>query len=119
MNGVKAYQETAVTTQSPGRLIVMLYEGAVKFLKLAVKALEENDYESKGKYINKAQAIITELNVVLDMDTGGEVAKNLRSLYLFMGRRLNKANIKKDPKIIHEVITLLEELNHGWKAITG
>ncbi len=119
MNGVKAYQETAVTTQSRGRLIVMLYEGAIKFLKLAVKALEENDCESKGKYINKAQAIITELNAVLDVEAGGEIAKNLRSLYLLMGKRLNEANIKKDPKLICEVITLMEELNQGWKAISG
>jgi len=119
MNGVKAYQETAVTTQSKGRLIVMLYEGAIKFMKLAVKALEEDDYEAKGKYINKADAIISELNAVLDMEAGGEIAKNLRSLYLFMSKRLHEANQKKDSNIIRELITLMEELNQGWKAISS
>ncbi|MHC4072157.1 MAG: flagellar export chaperone FliS, partial [Planctomycetota bacterium] len=67
MNGIRAYQDTAVTTQSKGRLIVMLYDGAVKFLKLAIKEAEAKNYEAKGNYINKAIDIINELNAVLDM----------------------------------------------------
>ncbi|MHC4352788.1 MAG: flagellar export chaperone FliS [Planctomycetota bacterium] len=117
MNGMQAYQDTAVTTQSKGRLIVMLYEGAVKFLKLAIKEAEAENFEAKGNYINKAQDIITELNAVLDMDAGGEIAGNLRKLYFFMNDRLSKANAKNDPEMIREVISLLEELNQGWKAI--
>ena len=117
MNGIEAYQDTAVTTQSKGRLVVMLYEGAIKFLKLAIKEIENNNPEAKGKYINKAEDIIIELNAVLDMDAGGEIAMNLRKLYMFMGRQLHKANIKQDPQIIREVIALLEELNQSWKAI--
>lgn len=117
MNGIRAYQDTAVTTQNRGRLIVMLYEGAVKFLKLAIRDAEAGDYEGKGNHINKAMDIITELNAVLDMDAGGEIATNLRKLYNFMNERLSQANIKNDPQMIREVITLLEELNQGWKAI--
>jgi len=117
MNGIQAYQDTAVTTQSKGRLIVMLYEGAVKFLKLAIKEVEAKNYEAKGNYINKAQDIITELNAVLDMEAGGEIAGNLRKLYFFMNERLSQANTKTDPEMIREVISLLEELNQGWKAI--
>jgi len=117
MNGIQAYQDTAVTTQSKGRLIVMLYEGAVKFLKLAIKEAEAENYEAKGNYINKAQDIITELNAVLDMEAGGDIAGNLRKLYFFMNERLSQANTKNDPEIIREVISLLEELNQGWKAI--
>lgn len=119
MNGLGAYQQAAVGTQSRGRLIVMLYDGAIKFLKLAVRELEAQNYEAKGQYINRAQDIINELNAVLDMEAGGEIAENLRKLYVFMGRRLSQANAKRDPQMIQEVIGLLNELNQSWKAITG
>jgi flagellar protein FliS len=119
MKGISAYQESVVATQSKGRLIVLLYDGAIKFMKLAIKELEANNYEAKGQYINKAQDIINELNAVLDMNAGGEIATNLRKLYCFMNNRLSEANIKRDPKMIREVIELMEELNQSWKAIAG
>ena len=117
MNGVEAYQDAAITTQSKGRLIVMLYEGAIKFMKMAIKELEANNYEVKGKYIAKTQDIILELNAVLDMEAGGEIAMNLRKLYMFMVRHLREANKKRDINMIGEVISLMEELNQSWKAI--
>jgi len=119
MKGVETYQQVAIGTQSKGRLIVMLYDGAIKFLKLAVKELEAQNYAAKGQYINRAQDVINELNAVLNMEAGGEIAQNLRKLYLFMNGRLSQANAKRDPQMIQEVITLLEELNQSWKAITG
>lgn len=119
MNGIGAYQQTTIGTQSKGRLIVMLYDGAIKFMKLAVKELEAGDYAAKGQYINRAQDIISELNAVLDMDGGGEIAQNLRKLYVFMNGRLRQANANRDPDMIREVITLTEELNQSWKAIAG
>ena len=117
MNGLQAYQNTAVTTQSKGRLVVMLYEGAIRFIKLAKKEIEARNFEDKGKYLAKAQDIIFELNAVLDMETGGEIAQNLRSLYLYMNRRLSEANVNLDQDTLNEVIALLEELNTSWKAI--
>ncbi len=119
MKAMEAYQQVAVTTQSKGRLVVILYDGAIKFLKLAIKELEAGNHAAKGQYINRAQDILHELNAVLDMGVGGEVAQNLRRLYLFMDRHLSQANAKRDPKMIQEVIGLLEELNQGWKTITG
>ena len=118
MSGITAYQDNAVTTQSKGRLIVMLYDGAIRFLRLAIKEIENNNYEAKGRYINKAIDILNELNVVLDMDAGGEIAGNLRKLYVFMINRLSEANIQSDPQLIRDVIKLMEELNSSWKAIT-
>ena len=120
-NGVEAYRDAAITTQSKGRLIVLLYEGAIKFMKLAIQELEAKqiNYEAKGRYIGKAQDIINELNAVLDTDAGGEIAANLRKLYCFMNNRLSQANIESDPQIIREVITMMEELNQGWKTIAG
>ncbi len=119
MNGIESYQRTAISTQSRGRLIVMLYEGAIKFMKLAIQEIEAGNWEAKGQYLNRAQDIISELNAVLDTEAGGEIARNLRRLYLFMNRRLAQANSKKDPQMIREVITLMEELNQSWKTITG
>jgi flagellar protein FliS len=119
MNGFNTYQETAVSTQSRGRLVVMLYDGAIRFLRQAITDIERCDYAAKGKHINKAQAILFELNTVLDMEQGGQIASNLRSLYNFMHRHLTEANFKKDPQRIHEVIGILEELNQSWRAITS
>ena len=119
MKGIGAYQETAIGTQSKGRLIVMLYDGAIKFMKLAIREMEAGNYAAKGRYINRAQDVINELNAVLDMDNGGDISQNLRKLYLFMSRRLSEANGKRDPQMVREVIILMEELNQSWRAITG
>ena len=118
MNGISAYQDSTITTQSKERLIVLLYDGAIKFMKLAIQELEADNYQAKGQYIIKAKDIIDELNAVLDMDAGGEIAANLRQLYLFMNRRLSEANSERNPQMIREVIQLMEELNQSWKAIT-
>jgi flagellar protein FliS len=119
MKGLEAYTDNQVTTQNKGRLIVMLYEGAIKFLKLAIIEMESGNYQAKGHYINKARDIINELNAVLDMQVGGEIATNLRKLYLFMNNHLSQANIKKDPEMIRHVIRLLEELKESFKAISS
>jgi flagellar protein FliS len=119
MNGIAAYQNNLVTTQSKDRLIVLLYDGAIKFMNLAIQELQAGNFQAKGQYINKAQDIINELNAVLDMKAGGEIATNLRKLYCFMYKRLSEANIKRDPQMIRDVIKLMEELNQSWKAISG
>jgi flagellar protein FliS len=113
MDGIAAYHDNAISTQSKGRLIVMLYDGAIKFMKLAIVEMEKKNYEAKGRYINRALDIINELNVVLDMDAGGEIASNLRKLYIFMNNHLSQANIKCDPQKVRDVIKLMEELNRG------
>jgi flagellar protein FliS len=118
MKGIGAYQDSAIITQTRGRLIVLLYEGATKFLRLAISEIEAGNWEAKGRYINRAIDIINELNTVLDMEAGGEIAENLRRLYVFMIQHLRRANMKRDAKMIQEVIGLLTELNEGWKAVT-
>ena len=117
MNGIATYQDSTVNTQSKGRLIVMLYDGAIRFMKMAIVEMEKKNYEAKGRYINRALDIVNELNVVLDMDAGGEIAGNLRQLYNFMTNRLSEANVKCDPQMVRDVIKLMEELNRGWRAI--
>ncbi|MCL2700152.1 MAG: flagellar export chaperone FliS [Phycisphaerae bacterium] len=119
MNAVDAYREHTVTTQTRGRLIVLLYDGAIKFLRLALQELDAGHQAEKGLYIGKAQAILMELNTCLDMDAGGEIASNLRNLYHFMDRHLNDANLHRDGEKIRQVITCLEDLNESWKAISA
>jgi len=119
MKGIETYQENTITTQSQGRIVVMLYEGAIRFLKQAVSEMKADNHEAKSKYLLKAEDIINELSIVLDMEAGGEIATNLRALYMFMIKHLHEANIKKDPAKIEDVVKLLEELNQSWKAIAG
>ena len=119
MDGIAAYKANQVSTESKGRLIVMLYDGAVKFLNQALTEMEAGNFDKKGEYINKAIDIIHELNVCLDMEAGGEMAKNLRSLYMFMIRHLAEANMQRDAQRVREVASLLSDLNEGWKAITA
>ena len=117
MDGIGAYKDNTVTTQSRGRIIVLLYEGAIKFCKHAIAEIEKKDWAKKGEYINKAIDVINELNACLDTEAGGEIAKNLRGLYVFMTRHLGQANLRRDPQRIREVIGILEELLEGWAAI--
>ncbi len=118
MEGIAAYQQNAVETQSQGRIIVLLYEGAIRFLRQAQEALDQQDYVRKGELINRAIEIILELNVSLNLEAGGEIAQNLRSLYHFMMQHLTVANVKCDKQMIQDVVNILDELNQGWKQIT-
>jgi len=118
MDGTTLYEETAITTQNKGRLVVMLYDGAIKFLNQAVKAIQAGNLEAKARNIGRARDIIFELNTVLDLDAGGEVAQNLRTLYNFMNSHLNQANISNDAQMIRDVIALLKKLNEGWRAVS-
>lgn len=117
MGAIEAYQNNAITTQSRGGLIVMLYDGAIKALRQSITALEDGNFAAKGQYIGKATDIIIELSSVLDMEAGGEIAADLRRLYDFMIAHITQAHIKNDPQMIGEVIALLDDINQGWKAI--
>ena len=119
MNGIETYRENSVTTQGKGRLVVMLYDGAIKFLNQAIKAMESDDMENKALFLSKGLAIIHELNGSLDTEAGGEIAQNLRALYHFMMRQLQQAGFANDPNRVREIINLLEELNEGWKTIAA
>ena len=119
MNGIAAYQNNAVMTQSRGQIVVMLYDGAIKFLRCMNQEMQRGNHEEKARYMAKALDIIEELNCSLDMAVGGEIAQNLRRLYLFMAKEVCTANVRKDSSKIEHVIRLLTELNQGWKAIAS
>ncbi|MEA3486414.1 MAG: flagellar export chaperone FliS [Thermodesulfobacteriota bacterium] len=112
------YRQTEISTADRGRLVVLLYEGAINFLKKAKNDVQEGNVEAKCNNITRAQDIIQELNNSLKMDEGGEIAGNLRSLYFFMERYLVKAKIERDGiKKMDEVITMLTSLYDVWVEI--
>ncbi|MFZ0368804.1 MAG: flagellar export chaperone FliS [Halobacillus sp.] len=112
---IQAYQNNSVETASPGELTLMLYNGCLKFIKTAKKAIENHDIEKKNTNIQKAQKIIRELMVTMDQDY--EVAKDIMPLYDYMNRRLMEANITNDLGILEEVQGLTEEFRDTWKEV--
>jgi len=113
----KKYQNVQVKTANKGKLLIMLYEGCVKFLRLAEKSIEEKEMEAANNYLIRSQDIINELMVTLDMEKGGEIAENLYKLYDFMMSQLVEANINKDVEKIELVEDFMLELLDSWKQI--
>ena len=113
------YKEQSITTRTPGGLVVTLYDGAIKFLRLAEIEIAHRDFAVKGELIAKAVRVIEELNFCLDMESGGQMAQNLRGLYVFMCRHLHDANTQCDAKRVREVVDLLSTLGSAWKTIAN
>jgi flagellar protein FliS len=115
----RTYQTQAVLTASPGQLVLMLYDGALRFLAQARFAMEgdQNDWNRLAvinEKIKRAQNIITELRSTLNHEASAEISANLDQLYEYYNRRLFEANIKKDVTPVIEVEGLLRELRDGW-----
>ncbi len=108
------YQNQSVQTASREKLLLMLYEGAIKFMKKAIASIEEKDIAGRGQNIGRAYDIILELNNTLDHKIGGEIAKNLEQLYMFITDRLTQANIQNEAQPIREAIKITETLYQGW-----
>jgi flagellar protein FliS len=112
--GHDAYRTNAIETASPEQLTLMCYDGALRFMRRAARSLEGGDLADASYAIGRAQAIVNELNVTLDMEAGGEIASNLRGLYLFVNRHLSEALVVKEPAKIREAMGLIEELRGAW-----
>lgn len=119
MDAHDTYTENDISTQQRAKLIVMLYEGAIKFLKIAKDKLDEGDYALKGVYIGKAQDIVAELNNCLNVEAGPQIANDLRALYNFMYGHLTEANIQRDPAKIDDCIKILNELRQTWEQVAA
>jgi len=112
--GHDAYRTNAIETASPEQLTLMCYDGALRFMRRAAKALDAGDFADASYAIGRSQAIVNELNVTLDMEAGGEIAENLRSLYLFVNRHLSDALVSKEAKKIRESMGLIGDLRGAW-----
>lgn len=119
-NAFAAYQNTGIKTASQGKLIVLLYEGAVKNLKGAISCfkddgkIEAKNIEKFGNFVMKTQDIISELQISLNMDKGGQIASNLMSLYVYFNQELMSANINKDKSKLEFILKMVEELSSAW-----
>ena len=112
-----AYLQTGLTTNSPGQTVVMLYDGAIKFLGNAKEYIDVKDYAKKGIYISKAIDIINELASTLNKEQGGEIAENLHNLYFWCNARLAMANLKLDKSMLDSVIKVLTGLRSAFAQI--
>lgn len=113
-NQYQKYKETQVVSASRERLLLMMYEGAIRFTKQAIKAAEEKNVPERCSAIGRVYDIVMELNNTLDHKVGGEIARSLEQLYMFMTEQLTKANLKGDPEPLKVVLKLLETLYEGW-----
>lgn len=110
-----AYRKTQIETASPEALILMLYDGAIKFIGQAEIAFEDENIEQISNLLLRIQAIFAELLSALDKDKGGEIAVNLERLYVFFLEQLSDANIKKDVKPLAEIKPLIVDLRNTWE----
>ena len=117
---VNAYKEIQIKTANQIRLIVMLYDGAIRHVNLAIDAFQDGHrrYDEINNHIIAAQDILSELMASLDFDRGGVLAKNLFSLYSYMNRRLLEGNMSKDPAPLAEVRKMLGDLREAWDEIS-
>lgn len=114
-NPYSKIKENAINTATPEDLTLMLYDGAVKFANQALIALEKKDYEATNNFIQKTKNIVREFQFTLNMDY--DISHELHAVYDYMYRRLTEANIKKDTKILNEVLDYLRLFRDTWKEV--
>ena len=116
--GLQSYHTNDISTSSQGQLIIMLYDGALQAVNQAILCMNQKDVGGQSQYILKAQDIINELSLALDIQQGGEVAKTLEQLYQFVLNQLIQANITSDTMYLESIIKVLTPLRDAWSRIT-
>lgn len=116
-DAVDQYRKTAVNTASPLELVVMLYDGAIRFIDAGKIAMAKKDLENQNTNLQKAQKVINELITCLDMQRGGEIATNLFSIYNFVNNQLIEANINDREDLLDGAKSLLINLREAWITI--
>ena len=114
-NPYNEYLRNKVMTATPGELTLMLYEGAVKFGNISIKAIEEGDIQTAHANIVKVQNIIDEFRRTLDFKY--PVAQDFENVYKYLSQRLIEANIHKDKEIMEEVVKHLRSMRDNWKEV--
>ena len=108
----KQYQKNNITTSNQGQLILMMYEGAIKNISMAIDCIRQKDIPGKGLHIRKSHDIINELSLALCMKKGGDISKRLERLYQFILNQLALANIKSETKVLETTLDILKTINH-------
>ncbi len=115
-NFTSQYRSMEVNAADPLELVILLYKGAIKEVRLAQKYLGSGDTGPRVSSINKTIAIIGELQASLDAKKGGQIARSLDRLYTYMIRRLTTANVQRSTEPLDDVARLLENLLSGWEG---
>lgn len=113
-NAYQKYKQTSVQSASREKILLMLYEAAIRFMKHAIAAIEKKDIAERGMNIGKAFDIVNELNNTLNHEVGGEIAANLEQLYMFVTEQLTKSNATGDKKPLEDALRIMETLYSGW-----
>jgi flagellar protein FliS len=116
--GIDSYRQTEIQSRSPLELVVMLYDGALRFTADAREAMVRRDIRTRQQNLSRALAIVSELQSTLDMDTGGEVAEHLDKLYGYIRDRLIEASARQDLQPLDDARRVLSTLREGWLAIS-
>jgi flagellar secretion chaperone FliS len=111
---LRQYQQTQVTTSSPEKVLLMLYDGAINFSRIAKEKAASGDRGERGRYVSKAQAIVAELMNTLDHETGGAIAMRLEQLYLYIINEYVNANINNSVNSLENTIRILSMLRDTW-----
>lgn len=114
---IDQYRKNSVNSASPLQLVVMLYDGALRFMNGAKVAMEARDLYKQNDQIQRAQKIVAELMSSLDMEKGGEIAQNLLSLYSFVYNQLVEANIEDRPELIDDAMLVMTQLRESWAVL--
>ena len=115
--GLHSYHVNDISTSNQGQLILMMYDGALQAVNQSIQCMDQKDVAGQSRFILKAQDIINELSLALDMKQGGEVSKTLEQLYQFILNQLIQSNITSDKVYLETVIKILSPLQEAWKRI--
>lgn len=108
------YKQTSVQSASREKLLLLLYEGAIRYMKQALMAIDNRDIAGRGLNIGRAFDIVNELNNTLNHEAGPEIAMNLEQLYMFISEQLTKSNATGDKKPLEDGLKIMETLYSGW-----
>jgi flagellar secretion chaperone FliS len=114
-----AYKEQSILTATPGQLVVMLYDGCLRFLHQSAHALRDGDVVVAGNRLSRAEAIIDELLTTLDLEQGGVIASRLQGIYVFCAKQLIEARLNGDADMVDTVAGLLAELRESWAQVAA
>lgn len=113
-NSIDQYRKNSVGGATPLQLVVMLYDGTLRFMEAGRHAMQSKDRFGQNENLTRAQRIISELLATLDLEKGGDVAENLFSLYTYVYNRLVEANLEDKPEFVAECIEIMSDLRESW-----
>lgn len=114
---LSSYKETQIMTSDPLKLVVLLYDEGIRYLKEAIEAYKQKDYERKSERLIYGMEVISELLASLDLEKGGDIARRLQAIYTFMLQELLLADAEESIERIENIIGMLEELRDTWKEL--